>query len=212
MLDQLLQAIKECSELPPEQRIEVFNAATTALRVMVADIAYDDPVLGVQLVPAKSLHANDYNPNHVAHPEMDLLEQSIRCDGVTMPVVTVSDGRGGWIVVDGFHRRSVLCHRLGRRYIPCSVIDKSLADRMASTIRHNRARGKHGTDLIAELVRSLIELGWDNPAIATHLGMTEEELLRLMQMVGVAPILAASEYSKSWGTRDEPNLADPESE
>lgn len=166
---------------------------------MVSDVC-DDPVLSVKLLPADKVQPNEYNPNRVASPEMDLLELSIREDGVTMPVVSVYDKELDiWVVVDGFHRRTVICERIGRKYVPCSVIDKPISDRMASTIRHNRARGKHQVDLMAEIVKALLSLGWDDVKIAEHLGMSVEELLRLKQSVGVAKLLAASEYSKSWG-------------
>lgn len=184
------------------ERVAVYNGALKALGGLVSDVS-PDPVLSVQLVHSGALHANDYNPNSVASPEMDLLEDSIRADGVTMPVVTVHDGNGSWIVVDGFHRQSVIRTRLGREYIPCSVINSGMADRIASTIRHNRARGKHQVDLMGGIVRQLIELEWDDDRISQHLGMTNDELLRLKQTVGAATLLAGSEYSKSWGVIEE---------
>jgi hypothetical protein len=199
LIGRLRKAILACLELTEKERVAAFNAATGALRSLVADLC-DDPVLALKLVPAEDVSANDYNPNRVATPEMDLLEQSIRCDGVTMPIVTYRDiGNGKRIVVDGFHRRCVLTDRLHRRYLPVTEIDKPLAERMASTIRHNRARGKHQVDLMAALVKSLMAQGWDDPRIAEHIGMTEEELLRLKQVAGVARLLAADEYSQSWG-------------
>ena len=132
---------------------------------------------------------------------MDLLEESMRADGVTMPVV-VMPLQDTWELIDGFHRHIVGTQRLGRRYLPCSVIDRPLADRMASTVRHNRARGKHQVELMAALVREMMDLGWDDQRIARALGMSEEELLRLRQMVGAARLLAAREYSLSWGRID----------
>jgi ParB-like chromosome segregation protein Spo0J len=129
---------------------------------------------------------------------MDLLEQSIRADGITMPVVVVGDTER-CTVVDGFHRRTVAAERLGRKWLPCSFISSSLADRMASTVRHNRARGKHQVELMAALVQSMMALGWDDDRISQALGMSVEELLRLRQMAGAARMMAASEYSRSWG-------------
>lgn len=202
----LRKAILGCVELPEEERVACYNAATSALREMVG--VSDDPVLAVKLVLADAVQANDYNPNKTAAPEMDLLEQSIRCDGITMPVVVVKGEAksDGYTVVDGFHRRKVCTERLGRKYIPVSVIDKPLADRMASTVRHNRARGKHQVDLMAEIVRALIVQGWDDAAIAKHVGMTEEELLRLKQTVGVAKLLAGNDYSRSFGNAADVDL------
>ena len=197
----LRKAILACQDLSERERVAAFNAATGALRALVSDLC-DDPVLAVKLVPAGDVEANDYNPNKTAAPEMDLLEESIRRDGVTMPLVVyrLSDGRH--LIVDGFHRRVVLVDRLGRRYLPCSEIDRPEADRIASTIRHNRARGKHQVDLMAAIVKRLLGLGWDDAAVAQAVGMTGEELLRLKQVAGVAKLLAAEEYSQSWGLID----------
>jgi ParB-like chromosome segregation protein Spo0J len=199
--------IDEAKKLAERERIELYNRISSKLRELIEDVC-NDPVAAVQLVPAQSVHANDYNPNRTAAPEMDLLEQSIRCDGITMPVVVVEDpsGNGAWIVVDGFHRTRVCKERLHRQYIPVSVIDKPLADRMASTVRHNRARGKHQVDLMAEIVRSLVTQGWSDKNIAVHVGMTEEELLRLKQTIGVAKLLAASDYSRSFGNSEDCDL------
>lgn len=200
LLARLRKVLTACSELPVAERIAAYNAATQALAALVADVSRD-PALAPRLVPIESVEANDYNPNRVASPEMDLLEQSIAADGITMPIVTVYDAtRRVWIVVDGFHRRTV-AERMGRTHIPCTVIHRPMADRMASTVRHNRARGEHQVDLMGSLVAALLALGWEDPAIAVHLGMTEEELLRLKQLVGCAPLLAATEYSQSWGPK-----------
>jgi ParB-like chromosome segregation protein Spo0J len=154
------------------------------------------------------VRANDYNPNRVAAPEIELLELSMRADGVTMPAVVVPDG-DGWRVVDGFHRRKVITERLGAKFIPCSVIDRPLGDRMASTIRHNRARGKHQVDLMADIVRKLLAEGWEDDKIAEHVGMSAESQQLLRQMTGAAKMLAGSEYSQSWGVIDGDISEDP---
>jgi len=199
----ILDAADDLKGLPMEWRIEIYNIAVKRLAEVVKDVS-EDPALAPQLVPAGRIEANDYNPNTVASPELDLLENSMRADGITMPVVVMDDPeRGVWTVVDGFHRRKVAVERLGREYIPCSVIRRPLADRMASTIRHNRARGKHQVDLMAALVKAMLGLGWEDDQIAENLGMSVEELLRLKQMVGAARLLAADEYSKSWGNIEE---------
>lgn len=167
------------------------------------------PCLDVRLVPAEKLVANEYNPNRVAAPELDLLERSIAADGVTMPIVTFYDpDRDRYVIVDGFHRWTVLTQRLRCPQIPVVTIDKDLSERMASTVRHNRARGKHQVDLQAALVRALIELGRTDEEIACELGMSDEEVLRLRQIVGAAHLLAGAEYSASYGRDDEPDLAD----
>lgn len=202
-MSSVLKAIKKCNSMSIEDRVSIFNRATKSLRAMVSDIC-DDPALSPQLIRADDIEANDYNPNKVAVPEMDLLEQSIAQDGVTMTLVTCEDvERKKWVVVDGFHRYRVLSEHMGREYIPCSEIDSEIGDRMASTIRHNRARGKHQVDLMAAIIRSMMKLGWNDEKIALHVGMSVEELLRLKQVVGVAHLLAADEYSQSWGPINE---------
>lgn len=203
-----LRCIRSLATAPESVRVGAYNALTRELRALVADIC-DDPVLAVQLLPAERVRANTYNPNVVAAPELDLLEVSIREDGVTMPVVTVEDPAAAeWEVVDGFHRRKVITERLGRRYVPSSVIDRPLADRMAATVRHNRARGKHQVELMGALVRALLHEGWSDERIAQHLGMSVEELLRLKQVVGVARLIAAPEYTRAWTGRDGEDLSD----
>lgn len=206
----LRKAILACVEMSEEARVAAYNAATSALRAMVSNLVGDDPVLGVKIRRAEEVVANDYNPNRVAAPELDLLEQSIRADGVTMPVVTCRrEGEKRSDIVDGFHRHLVLTARLGRKYVPCSEIDKPLAERMASTVRHNRARGKHQVDLQAALVKAMLDLGLGDEGTAARLGMSVEELLRLKQIVGAAKLLAGVEYSASYGRDDEPDdLAD----
>ena len=200
-------AIAALAGLPVEERVAAYNAAQRALGALVADVTRGDPAASPQLLPAARVHANDYNPNRVASPELDLLEQSMRADGITMPIVVVPE-RGDWTVVDGFHRRTTAVARLGREYVPASVIDSSRADRMASTVRHNRARGKHQVDLMASLMRGMMAEGWDDERTAAALGMSVEESLRLRQMVGAARILAADHYERAWRVVDDEDGAD----
>jgi ParB-like chromosome segregation protein Spo0J len=167
------------------------------------------PCLGVRLVPTAKVVANDYNPNRVAAPELDLLEHSIAEDGLTLPIVVYHDtDKDLYVIVDGFHRWRVLTERFKCAEIPVVTIDKNLSERMASTVRHNRARGKHQVDLQASLVRALVERGHTDAEIREHLGMSEEELLRLKQVAGAARLLAGSEYSASYGRDDEPHFPD----
>ncbi len=164
------------------------------------------PCLNVKLVPIGKVQANDYNPNKVARMELELLADSIEADGLTMPIVVYYDRDADvYIIVDGFHRYILLRDRFECPEIPVVVIDKPLAERMMSTIRHNRARGKHQVDLLAMLVRGLVREGKSDCEIAEHLGMTDEELIRLKQVVGIARMFAAPEYSKSWGENDGQN-------
>lgn len=161
------------------------------------------PVLNVRMVDASKVIANDYNPNRVAQKELDLLILSIEADGVTQPIVTFHDKQADqYVIVDGFHRWRVLTEHFGCKQVPVVVIDKPIAQRMASTVRHNRARGKHQVDLQAELVKSLMQQGQDDQAICKALGMTGEELVRLKQLKGIACMFAAGEYSQSWEVVD----------
>jgi ParB-like chromosome segregation protein Spo0J len=161
------------------------------------------PCLNTILVPIERVQANEYNPNAVSVPEMELLYHSICSDGVTQPVVVFHDKEQDiYIVVDGFHRYKLIRDRFKSPVIPVVVIDKDIKDRMASTIRHNRARGKHQVGLVGDLVRSLIEKGWDDVEIARHLGMSAEELLRMKQITGIAQMLKNREYASAWEWSD----------
>lgn len=167
------------------------------------------PCLSARLVPAGKVQANDYNPNHVASPEMKLLAHSIEEDGVTQPVVTFYDADiDRYIVIDGYHRYTILTKWFKLPEIPVVVVDKPIQDRMASTIRHNRARGKHQVDMMSVMVEKLLKLGWADIDIARHLGMEAEEVLRLKQMTGLAGLFANQPYSRSWERLDGAELED----
>ena len=169
------------------------------------------PCLTARMVPAAQVVANDYNPNKVATPEMELLRQSIEADGVTQPVVTFYDAEADlYIVVDGFHRYTILTKLLHCPEIPVVVIDKPIQDRLASSIRHHRARGKPQVDLVSVMVEKLLRLGWTDAEIAKHLGMEAEEVLRLKQMTGLAELFATQEFSRAWvRTPEEAQLYSP---
>jgi ParB-like chromosome segregation protein Spo0J len=136
---------------------------------------FKSPVYNVIAVPIEKIEANNYNPNHVAKREMDLLYQSIKCDGYTMPIVCFYDAeKEKYIIVDGFHRYTIMLRykdifERENGLIPVSVIDKPIEDRMASTIRHNRARGKHEVELQANLV-AMLKDGWDELKIMKDIG------------------------------------------
>jgi len=165
---------------------------------------YLSPVYNVLRVPIDKIQANDYNPNSVAPPEMELLETSIWEDGYTMPVVCFRDEENDmYIVVDGFHRYTVLKNskRIFERekgMLPISVIDKELGDRMASTIRHNRARGSHNLELMSTIVSELVEMGKGDAWICKHVGMSPDELLRMKQITGLAALFENKDFSDSW--------------
>jgi len=160
-----------------------------------------EPVDCVQWVPAESIAANDYNPNTVAPPEMELLRLSIMADGYTQPIVAHDDE-----VVDGFHRTRVgkECADVQRRvhgYLPVVQIRLERADkgdRIAATIRHNRARGKHGVDAMSDVVLDLKRRNWSDKKIGRELGMDPDEVLRLTQISGLAEMFADKEFSEAW--------------
>lgn len=165
---------------------------------------YKSPVYNVKSVHISKIQANDYNPNKVAPPEMALLETSIWEDGYTQPVVTFYDSENDkYIVVDGFHRYTVLMtsQRIREReqeMLPIVVIDKEIGDRMASTIRHNRARGSHNIELMSTIVSELVEMGKGDAWICKHIGMSPDELLRLKQITGLASLFQNQSFSQSW--------------
>jgi ParB-like chromosome segregation protein Spo0J len=165
---------------------------------------FQSPVYAVSAVPMEKVKANTYNPNFVAPPEMELLETSIWEDGYTQPVVTYYDSDSDtYIVVDGFHRflvmqRSARIQERERGLLPIVVIKKELGDRMASTIRHNRARGTHNIELMSAIVTELVEMGKSDRWICKHIGMSVDELLRLKQITGLAALFANRDFSQAW--------------
>lgn len=164
------------------------------------DKKFISPVYNIKKVPVEKIQANDYNPNKVATKEMQLLYTSIKEDGYTMPIVCYYDKENDkYIVVDGFHRYRVIkehkdIYNREGGCLPVSVIDKDINDRMASTIRHNRARGKHEVELQASLV-SMLKDGWDEIKIMKQLGMTLEEVQRLLGLVGIFSEIKGVPYS-----------------
>ena len=167
------------------------------------------PVNNVIWVNASDVIANDYNPNKVAPPEMELLRISIESDGFTQPIV-VWKNNDKYEVVDGFHRHLV-GKKLGMDKLPVVIINKdrlNKQDRIASTIRHNRARGKHIVQAMSEIVIELKNRNWKNERIAKELGMEEDEVLRLCQITGLAGLFKDDDFSKSWDIKD----SEPDSE
>lgn len=161
------------------------------------------PVYNVVAVPLEKIQANSYNPNAVAPPEMKLLEMSIWEDGYTMPIVCYHlKDEDMYEIVDGFHRYTVMksSKRIRERengYLPVVVIEKDESNRMASTIRHNRARGTHSIDLMVNIVSELKKAGMGDAWIMKHIGMDADELLRLKQLSGLAELFKNKEFSKS---------------
>jgi ParB-like chromosome segregation protein Spo0J len=168
---------------------------------MEPDWVKDHPVSKVLWVPAGLVQANDYNPNSVAPPEMLLLELSIEQDGYTQPIVTWLREDGVYEVVDGFHRHRVGKEKLKLSHLPVVVINadrQEKSDRIASTIRHNRARGKHAVSAMSDIVQELARRNWSDAKIAKELGMDPDEVLRLKQISGLAEMFADQEFSEAW--------------
>lgn len=164
---------------------------------------FKSPVYNVIPVPIEKVHANLYNPNHVAPPEMKLLYDSIKEDGFTQPCVCYKMEDGTYEIVDGFHRYTIMkkykdIYEREDGKLPVVVINKPLSERMASTIRHNRARGSHDVDLMSNIVRDLKEMGKTDKWIMKHLGMDADEVIRLKQMSGLASLFRNEEFSNSW--------------
>jgi len=170
-------------------------------------VEFISPVYNVLRVHIDKLQANSYNPNAVAPPEMKLLETSIWEDGYTMPIVCyyLADV-DKYEIVDGYHRYTTMLtsERIFKRedgYLPVSVIDKDQSNRIASTIRHNRARGSHQIELMSTIVAELIEAGMSDGWILRHIGMDKDELLRLKQITGIAALFKDTEFSKAWNDK-----------
>jgi ParB-like chromosome segregation protein Spo0J len=200
--------IKELlGELPIDEKINAINE----IRQHIHELSpfKNEPVDFVKWVPSETVIANDYNPNKVAPPEMQLLEISIVNDGYTQPIVTFPNGEK-IEVVDGFHRNRVakeseLVRKRILGYSPTVIIRKeqdSKNDRIASTIRHNRARGKHLVNAMSEIVIDLKNRNWKNERIARELGMDNDEVLRLMQITGLESLFKDDDFSKSWMIED----------
>lgn len=204
-LDSFARAVRALlsEELGFEERVDNLNAMRELIHQ--ASPFVGEPVDNVRWVPLEEVCANDYNPNSVAPPEMELLRLSIAADGYTQPIVTNME-EAEYIVVDGFHRNRVgrecdeVRDRLGG-YLPVVQIRSGQADRsnrMASTIRHNRARGKHQVEAMSEIVLELKRRNWSDKKIGTELGMDPDEVLRLAQITGLAEAFADREFSEAW--------------
>lgn len=167
-------------------------------------MSYKSPVYNVIAVPIEKVIPNTYNPNAVAPPELELLYDSIKEDGYTMPIVCYySKEDDTYVIVDGFHRYSVMMthkdiYERENGMLPVSIIDKPLSNRMASTIRHNRARGSHDVDLMSNIVKELHDMGRSDAWISRHLGMDRDEILRLKQITGLTAMFKDIDFGKAW--------------
>lgn len=199
----LREKLLEISGMELSAKVAAINEVKALLKTISPFTA--EPVECVQWVKADQVIANDYNPNSVAPPEMELLHVSIQEDGYTQPIV-VWQHDGIYEVVDGFHRNRVgkeyqdITDRI-HGYLPVVVINndrEEKGDRIASTIRHNRARGKHRVEAMSDIVVELKRRNWSDAKIARELGMDADEVLRLSQITGLAEMFADKEFSTAW--------------
>jgi len=202
LLEDIEFCIGDCATL--DEKVELINS----IKLLMHSLSpfSTEPVDCVLWIKNTLVHSNDYNPNSVAPPEMELLHHSIASDGYTQPIVTMPTDEGTREVIDGFHR-----HRVGKEcadiqsrvhgYLPVVQIRQSQedrSDRMAATIRHNRARGKHKVDAMSDIVVELKRRFWSDDKIAKELGMEADEVLRLAQITGLASAFADRDFSEAW--------------
>lgn len=205
--------MNELREMPLADQVEALNT----IRAHLHEISpfREEPVDYVRWVLAPDVVANDYNPNSVAPPEMELLRVSIMADGYTQPIVTNQEGKE-FVVIDGFHRNRVgkECKDVNKRihgFLPVVQIKQSQtdrADRIASTIRHNRARGKHKVEAMSEIVVELKKRNWTDERISKSLGMDRDEILRLCQISGLSELFSDQDFSKAWDVEGEVTESD----
>ena len=190
--------------LSEDKRIEAINAFRQAIHELSP--FREQPVDCVLWIKQDAITANDYNPNNVAPPEKRLLCKSLELDGFTQPIVVTENDPHHYEIVDGFHRHEIGTHRAALKrqlkgYLPVTCLRKERKDkidRMAATIRHNRARGRHQINAMSEIVRELVLLGWDETKIGTELGMDSDEVLRLKQINGLLELFADRRFSEAW--------------
>lgn len=174
-------------------------------------MTFKSPVYNITSIPIEKIIPNSYNPNSVAPPEMKLLYQSIKEDGYTMPIVCYyAKEDDNYIIVDGFHRYRIMLeypdiYEREQGMLPVSIINKSLDQRMASTIRHNRARGSHNVDLMSNIIKELHEIGRSDAWIAKHLGMDRDEILRLKQITGLTALFKDTDFGQAWKPAENEN-------
>lgn len=190
--------------LPEEKKIEAINSFRQAIHELSP--FREQPVDCVLWIKQEEITANDYNPNTVAPPEKRLLSKSLELDGFTQPILVTENCPNHYEIVDGFHRHEIGTHRAALKrqlkgYLPVTCLRKERQekfDRMASTIRHNRARGRHQINSMSEIIRELVLLGWGDEKIGIELGMDSDEVLRLKQINGLLELFADRRYSEAW--------------
>jgi ParB-like chromosome segregation protein Spo0J len=202
MLKELIEQLKE--EVNSLENIEDKVNALNSIREALQEVSpFEEPVDCIRWIKADKVQANEYNPNKVASPEMKLLHTSIKLDGYTQPIVAYRLDNDHYEVVDGYHRNRVgkeykdISKRI-HGYLPLTVIDKPLDERIGSTIRHNRARGTHQIRSMSDIVIDLVKQGWKDEEICGKLGMELDEVIRLKQISGLKDAFQNHEFSKSW--------------
>lgn len=200
---ELEDIIKRIRQLLKPMKLEEKVLAMNRIREELSKCSpFKDPVDYILWIPAENVQANDYNPNLVAPDEMELLYTSIRLDDFTQPIVSYRLDSDHYEITDGFHR-----NKIGRYpdiaekhygYLPLSIIDKPLDERMGSTIRHNRARGTHQIRSMSDIVVTLTKMNWSDEKIGESLGMELDEIIRLKQISGLKEAFQNHEFSKSW--------------
>ena len=199
------QIDKEVDGLSESEQIKLFEAVKAHIHKISP--LNTQPVDYVRWVDINDVQANDYNPNSVANQEMHLLYTSILHDGYTQPVVTIYDkSLGKYVIIDGFHRYFTCKNNAdikdrNKGMLPVVVLEKDINDRMASTVRHNRARGQHSIGGMSNMVYSMLDNGWLDEDICNHLGMDADELLRLKHITGFSKLFEDTEYNKTWVTK-----------
>lgn len=203
-MEQIKEQIKSAYE-NAEDKIGFINQLKEFIHREICPVK--QPIDFVRWIPLEQVEPNDYNPNSVAKIEMGLLYKSIKHDGYTQPIVTIFDEKKQkYVIVDGFHRyftaktnKDIFDSVSG--YLPCVVIEKDINERMAATVRHNRARGTHSVAGMGNMVFEMLQNGWTDEEICNHLGMEPEEILKLKHITGFSKLFKDAEYNQSWQTK-----------
>ncbi|WP_142966699.1 IbrB-like domain-containing protein [Enterobacter cloacae] len=205
LTEQLLHHLGQMVEVMDDgERAAVHDRLQTLM--LACSTFQHEPVSAVRWVPCESLKANDYNPNKMAPPESKLLVRSLAKDGFTQPLVVYrTQHPDRYIIIDGFHRHHLasenpVLRKRFKGYVPVVILEgkPGEVDNMATTVRHNRARGQHQIQLMSELVKGLVLSGWDDQQIADELGMEADEVLRLKQLNGLYELFRERAFSKAW--------------
>jgi hypothetical protein len=193
-----------------EDKIKFVNELNEFIHKEISEIK--QPIDFVRWIPIDKVSPNDYNPNSVAKIEMGLLYKSIKHDGYTQPIVTIYDQeKDKYVIVDGFHRYFTCktnkdIYERNKGHLPCVVIEKDINERMAATVRHNRARGEHSVAGMGNMVFEMLENGWTETEICNHLGMEPEEILKLKHITGFSRLFENVNYQQSWETKNQIKL------